>query len=166
MSGQLGCETSALEETWIKSITEKGEKKKSLIIATYLERGQHLICLLIWTRGNGVAGITVRVDDSVPSLPADDDWPFSPSCTVQLLHVTLLGHGGVGVTGDHRWDWKGRRNSTWDRKRQWEQTGAGANEGSAEKWISAKRSMRKKGKEKREQSDNKWGSSGRGEWKR
>lgn len=88
-----------------KSTTEK-RKTKSVIVTTYLERGQHLICLLIWTRGNGIAGITVRVDDSVPPLPADDDGPFSPGCTVQLLHVTLLGHGGVGVTGDHRWDWK------------------------------------------------------------
>lgn len=86
------------------------KEKKSLIIATYLERGQHFICLLIWTRGNGVAGITVRVNDSVPSLPADDDGPFSPSCAVQLLQVTFLGHGGVGVTGDHCWDWRWRRN--------------------------------------------------------
>lgn len=85
-------------------------KTKSLIVTTYLESGQHLICLLIRTRGNGVAGITVRVDDSVPSLPADDDGPFSPGRTVKLLRVTLLGHGGVGVTGDHRWDWKGKRN--------------------------------------------------------
>lgn len=104
------CETSALEETRIKSIAEKEKKTKGLITATYLECGQHLICLLIWTCGNGVAGITVRVDDGVSSLPADDDGPFSPSCTVQLLHVTFLCHGGVGVTGDHRWDWKGRRN--------------------------------------------------------
>lgn len=111
--GQLCCETSAPEKNSCKNhhgARKKKEKTKSLIFATHLERGQHLICLLIWTGGNGVAGITVRVDDGVPSLPADDDGPFSPSGTVQLLHVTFLGHGGVGVAGDHRWDWKERRN--------------------------------------------------------
>lgn len=41
----------------------------------------------------------------------------------------------------------------------------GANEGSAV--LSVKGSMRKRGgEEKREQSDFKWGLSGRGEWKR
>lgn len=79
-------------------------KTKILIVTTYLERGQHLICLLIRTCGNGVAGISVRVDDSVPPLPADDDGPFSSGRTVKLFRVTLLGHGGVGVTSDHRWD--------------------------------------------------------------
>lgn len=95
-------------KSWLEDLlsnAEKGKKnKESLIVATYLERGQDLICLLIWTCGDGVAGIAVGVDDGVPSLPADDDGPFSPGCTVQLLRVTLLGHGGVGVTGDHRRD--------------------------------------------------------------
>lgn len=73
--------------------------------ASYLERGQHLIRFLVGTSGNGVAGVAVRVNDRVSSLPADDDGPFSSCCTVQFLHVTLLRHGGVGVTGDHRRDW-------------------------------------------------------------
>lgn len=77
---------------------------------SYLERRQHLIGLLIGTCGNGVSGVAVRVNDRVSSLPANDDGPFSPGCTVQLLHVTLLSHGGVGVTGDHRWDWKEKGN--------------------------------------------------------
>lgn len=70
----------------------------------YLERRQHLVSLLIGTGGNGVAGVAVRVNDRVTSFPADDDGPFSPGCAVQLLHVPLLSHGGVGVTGDHRRD--------------------------------------------------------------
>lgn len=69
--------------------------------AAHLERGQHLIRFLVGTGGNGVAGVAVRVNDRVSSLPADDDGPFSPRRAVQLLHVTLLRHGGVGVIGDH-----------------------------------------------------------------
>lgn len=60
--------------------------------------------------GDGVTGVSLGVDDGVASLPADDDGPFSPGCAVQLLHMTLLGHGSVGVTGDHRWDWKEKGN--------------------------------------------------------
>lgn len=74
----------------------------------YLEGGQHLIRFLVGTGGNGVAGVAVRVNDRVSSLPADDDGPFAPRRTVELLHVTLLRHGGVGVTGNHGWDWLGK----------------------------------------------------------
>lgn len=77
--------------------------------ASHLEGGQHLIRFLVGTGGNGVAGVAVRVNDRVSSLPADDDGPFSPRRTVELLHVTLLRHGGVGVTGDHGRDWVGER---------------------------------------------------------
>lgn len=75
---------------------------------SHLEGGQHLIRFLIGAGGNGVAGVAVRVNDRVSSLPADDDGPFSPRRTVELLHVTLLRHGGVGVTGDHGRDWVGK----------------------------------------------------------
>lgn len=74
---------------------------------SHLERGQHLIRFLVGTGGNRVAGVAVRVNDRVSSLPADDDGPFSPRRTVELLHMTLLRHGGVGVTGDHSRDWVG-----------------------------------------------------------
>lgn len=85
----------------------------SVITSSHLERGQHLIRFLVGTGGNGVAGVAVRVNDRVSSLPADDDGPFAPRRAVQLLHVTLLRHGGVGVTGDHGRDcaeevWVGR----------------------------------------------------------
>lgn len=73
----------------------------SVITSSHLERGQHLIRFLVGTGGNGVPGVAVRVNDRVSSLPADDDGPFPPRRAVQLLHVTLLRHGGVGVTGDH-----------------------------------------------------------------
>lgn len=73
---------------------------------SYLECRQHLISLFIGTGGNGVSGVAIGVDDGVTPFPADDDGPFSPGCAVQLLQVTLLSHGGVGVTGDHCWDWK------------------------------------------------------------
>lgn len=76
-------------------------KFSSVITSSHLERGQHLIRFLVGTGGNGVAGVAVRVNDRVSSLPADDDGPFPPRRAVQLLHVTLLRHGGVGVTGDH-----------------------------------------------------------------
>lgn len=76
-----------------------------MLSVSHLERGQHLIRFLIGTGGNRVAGVAVRVNDRVSSLPANDDGPFSPRRTVELLHVTLLRHGGVGVTGDHSWDW-------------------------------------------------------------
>ena len=73
----------------------------------YPERGQHFVRLLVGAGGDGVAGVAVRVDDRVAPLPADDDGPLSPGRAVQLLHVALLGHGGVGVAGDHSRDWSG-----------------------------------------------------------
>lgn len=51
--------------------------------------------------GDGVAGISLSVNDGVSSLPADDDGLLAPCCAVQLLGLTLPRHGGVRVAGDH-----------------------------------------------------------------
>lgn len=89
-----------------------------MLSVSHLEGGQHLIRFLVGTGGNGVAGVAVRVNDRVSSLPADDDGPFSPRRTVELLHVTLLRHGGVGVTGDHGRDWVGEMERTMTERRR------------------------------------------------
>lgn len=92
-------------------------KSLSFVSVCYLERGQHLVGLLIGTGGNGVSGVAVRIDDRVASFPADDDGPFSPGCAVQLLHVTLLGHSSVRVTCDHCGNWKEKWNEVWDEEK-------------------------------------------------
>lgn len=102
-----------------KNIQERFHPVITLTLSvSHLEGGQHLIRFLVGTGGNGVAGVAVRVNDRVSSLPADDDGPFSPRRAVELLHVTLLRHGGVGVTGDHGRDWAGETERTMMERRQ------------------------------------------------
>lgn len=69
-----------------------------------LERGDDLVTFLV--DGDGVAGVPLCVDDGVAPLPADDDGLLPPRCAVQLLHLALDGHGGVGVRRDHGWNWR------------------------------------------------------------
>lgn len=69
-----------------------------------LECGDNLVPLLV--NGDGVAGVPLGIDDSVAPLPSDDDGLLPPRCAVQLLHLALDGHGGVGVRRDHGWNWR------------------------------------------------------------
>lgn len=64
-----------------------------------LEGGDDFVPFLV--DGNGVTGVSLCVDDGVPSLPADDDGLLAPRRAVQLLGLALPRHGGVGVAGDH-----------------------------------------------------------------
>lgn len=133
-------QTGAVRKRKLKSICQLSKSHKNIAVwfhqldalpyisVSYLECGQHLVCLLIGTGGNGVSGVTVRINDRVASFPADDDGPFSPGCAVQLLHMTLLSHGSVGVTGDHCGDWKGKGNGVWDEEKVGKNSGeAGRN---------------------------------------
>lgn len=93
------------------SLCELSERHEDIAVRfllrrSHLESRQHLVGLLIGTGENGVPGVAVGVNYCVSFLPADDDGPLSPGRAVQLLQVTLLRHGGVGVTGDHSRDWK------------------------------------------------------------
>lgn len=70
---------------------------------THLQRGDDLITIVFG--GDGVPHDTVRVDDRVPLLPADDDGSLTPCRAVQLLRMALDGDGGVGVGSNHGRDW-------------------------------------------------------------
>lgn len=73
-------------------------------LSTHLKRGDHFITIVLG--GDGISHDSVWVDDCVPFLPADNDGPLAPRGAVQLLGMTLDGDGGVGVGGDHGWDWE------------------------------------------------------------
>ena len=68
----------------------------------HLQCGDNLVAVVLG--GDGVAHDSVRVNDRVPFLPADDDGPLTPRSAVELLRMALDGDGGVGVGGDHGWD--------------------------------------------------------------
>lgn len=64
-----------------------------------LKGGDDFVAFLI--DGDGVAGISLCVDDGVSPLPADDDGLLASRRAVQLLGLAFPRHGGVGVAGDH-----------------------------------------------------------------
>ena len=68
-------------------------------LSVHLKRGDDFVPLLV--DGYGVAGVSLGIDDCVPSLPADDYGLLSARRAVQLLGLALPRHGGVGVAGDH-----------------------------------------------------------------
>ena len=72
-------------------------------MGAYLQRGDNLIAIVLG--GDGIPHDAVRVDDRVSFLPAYDDGPLASCRAVELLGVALDGDGGVGVGGDHGWDW-------------------------------------------------------------
>lgn len=74
-------------------------------MVAHLQRGDNLVAVV--PGSDGVPHDSVGVDDRVPLLPADDDGPLTPRRAVELLRVTLDGDGGVGMGGDHGWDWGG-----------------------------------------------------------
>lgn len=64
-----------------------------------LQGGDDFIPLLV--DSDGVSGVSLRINDRVSSLPADNDGLLASCCAVQLLGLALPSHGGVGVAGDH-----------------------------------------------------------------
>jgi len=72
-------------------------------VDAHLQCGDNFVAVVLG--GDGIPHDTVRVDDRVPLLPADDDGSLSPRRAVELLCVAFDGDGGVGVGGDHGGDW-------------------------------------------------------------
>lgn len=76
-------------------------------MGTHLQCGDNLVAIVLG--GDGIPHHSIRVDDCVSLLPADNDGPLTSSSAVELLRMALDGDGGVGVGGDHGWDWGGEK---------------------------------------------------------
>lgn len=80
----------------------------SQFVSFHLQRRDDLVTLLIGASGDGVARVAVGVNNRVTPLPTDDDRVFAPGGAVQLFILTLYSHSGVGMGGNHGWDWRDR----------------------------------------------------------